>query len=282
MNTEHEFEALKTKFAEYKVKQEADFKKEINSLKELIRDLQGDVREIMLMHDGQEEDLNNCLDRHHFNINQLREDHNTLQEDYQELEAKAAMLRICLSHMEDRLCHCAARCQPPISVVGSTALPKVPASPEYSPEFHTHSIEVRSLGSISSAPTTPEPIPVPPPVASPLAPSNAENIPPACCSNPPPPRAPLVPIEEVISDAEDSDAIAERAEEALDEEVALDFLNWNNQGRGAHRWAVHSLSHRTHPYAHRMQPGDHRPRRRGVSESLFYFHSFCFVNELTH
>ena len=33
---EHELEALKTEFAEYKVQQEADFKTEINSLKELI------------------------------------------------------------------------------------------------------------------------------------------------------------------------------------------------------------------------------------------------------
>ena len=55
----------------------------------------------MLMHDGQEEDLNKGLDHHRFNINQLREDHNTLKEDYQELEAEAATLRICLSHMED-------------------------------------------------------------------------------------------------------------------------------------------------------------------------------------
>ena len=78
MNTEHELEALKTEFVEYKVKQEADFKMEINSLKELIRDLRGDVGEIMLMHNGQEEDLNNHLDRHCFDINQLREDHNSL------------------------------------------------------------------------------------------------------------------------------------------------------------------------------------------------------------
>ena len=68
---EHELQALKTEFAEYKVKQEADFKKEINSLKELIHDLQGDVEEIMWMHNGQEEDLNSRLDHHHFNINQL-------------------------------------------------------------------------------------------------------------------------------------------------------------------------------------------------------------------
>ena len=30
------------------------------------------------MHDGQEEDLNSCLDCHRFDINQLREDHNPL------------------------------------------------------------------------------------------------------------------------------------------------------------------------------------------------------------
>ena len=138
----------------------------------------------------------------------------------------------------------------------------MPASPEYSPEFHTPSIEVYSLGTVSSAPSTPDPISIPPPVASPLPSSDAENIPPACCSNPLPPRAPLVPIEEAMSDAEDSDVMAERVEQALDEEVALSFLNRNNQGRGARRQAVRSLSRCTHPYAHRMQPGDHRPRRR--------------------
>ena len=36
---EHELEELKTEFAEYKTKQEADVKTEIDSLKELIRDL---------------------------------------------------------------------------------------------------------------------------------------------------------------------------------------------------------------------------------------------------
>ena len=217
----------------------------------------------MSMHDGQEEDLNSRLDHHHFGINQLREDHNSLREDYQELEAEAAALRIRLHDMQNRLCHYAECHNPPISAVGSPDLPKVPASPEYSLEFHTPSIEVQSLGTVSSAPATSDPIPILPPVASPLPPSDAENIPLACCSNPPPPCAPLVPIEEVMSDAEDSDAMAERAEQALDEEIALSFLNRNNQGRGARRQAVRSLSRRTHPYAHRMQPGDHRPRRRG-------------------
>ena len=68
---EHEIQALKTEFAEYKVKQEANFKKEIDSIKELICDLRGDVGEIMLIHDGQEEDLNSRLDCHCFDINQL-------------------------------------------------------------------------------------------------------------------------------------------------------------------------------------------------------------------
>ena len=101
MNTEHELEALKVEFVEYKSKQETEFKTEIDSLKELIRDLRGDVGEIMSMHDGQEEDLNSRLDRHWFNINQLREDHNSLREEYQELEAEAAALRIRLNHMQD-------------------------------------------------------------------------------------------------------------------------------------------------------------------------------------
>ena len=68
---EHELEAVKAEFVEFKVKQEADFETEIDSLKELIRDLRGDVGEIMSMHDGQEEDLNSRLDRHRFDINQL-------------------------------------------------------------------------------------------------------------------------------------------------------------------------------------------------------------------
>ena len=85
------------------------------------------------MHDGQEEDLNSRLDPHWFIINQLREDHNSLKKDYQELEAEAAALRIHLHHMQERLCHCADRRNPPISAVGSPAFPAVPASPKYSP-----------------------------------------------------------------------------------------------------------------------------------------------------
>ena len=96
----------------------------------------------MSMHDGQEEDLNSRLDCHRFDINQLREDHNSLREEYQELEAEAAALRIRLHDMQNRLCHCAECRNPPILAVGSPDLPAVPASPEYSLEFHTPSIEV--------------------------------------------------------------------------------------------------------------------------------------------
>ena len=97
------------------MKQEVDCKREIDSLKELICDLQGDVGEIMSMHDGQEEDLNSRLDRHWFDINQLREDHNSLKEDYQELEAENAVLRIRHSHMQDRLCHLSGPLYPVLS-----------------------------------------------------------------------------------------------------------------------------------------------------------------------
>ena len=48
-----------------------------------------------------------------------------------------------------------------------------------------------------------------------------------------------MPIEEVMSNAEDLDTITKRMEESLDEEVALSFLNQNNQGQGAHHRAVH-------------------------------------------
>ena len=75
------------------------------------------------------------------------------------------------------------------------------------------------------------PIPVPPPAPeSPILFSNAENVPPACCGNPPAPRAPLQPIEEVVSDAEDSNVVAERLEDQIGEESALSFLTGSNQG----------------------------------------------------
>ena len=111
-------------------------------------------------------------DRHCFDINQLQEDHNSLREDYQELEAEAAALRIRLS-----------QCRIDCAIVPIVAFPpSLPLVLLISQKFHTPSIEVWSLGTVSLAPTTPEPIPVPPPVASLLPLSDSENIPPLCLS----------------------------------------------------------------------------------------------------
>ena len=96
---------------------------------------------------------------------------------------------------------------------------------------------------------------------SPIPFSDAENIPTACCANPPAPRAPLQPIEEVVSDAEDFDTVVERLEDQIGDETTLSFLTGNNQGQGAHPRAVRGLARCAAPYPHRMQPGDHsRPR----------------------
>ena len=82
-----------------------------------------------------------------------------------------------------------------------------------------------------SVPSSPAAVPVPPPAPeSPIPFSNAENIPPASCANPPAPRAPLQPIEEVVSDAKDSNAVAERLEDRIGNETALSFLTGSNQG----------------------------------------------------
>ena len=120
-----------------------------------------------------------------------------------------------------------------------------------------HSIEDAEMPPAQSSP-----LPVPPPAPeSPIPFSDAENMPPACCANPPTPRAPLQPIEEVVSDAEDSNMVAERLEDRIGEETALSFLTGSNQSRGAHHRAVRGLVCCAAPYPHHMQPGDHsRPR----------------------
>ena len=108
--------------------------------------------------------------------------------------------------MSRQLCQCADCQGPPISAVGSPQSPSYARSP--SPEFHTPPIEVCPIEDAETAPPSPAPIPVPHPAPeSPVPFSNAENIPPACCANPPAPRPPLQPIEEVVSDAKDSDVL---------------------------------------------------------------------------
>ena len=127
------------------------------------------------------------------------------------------------------LCRCADRQGPPISAVGLPQPPPYAMSP--SPEFHTPPIEVRPIEDAETPPAQHSPLPVPPPVPKPPIPfSDAENIPPACCANPLTPRAPLQPIEEVVSDAKDSNVVAERLEDRIGEETTLRFLTGSNQG----------------------------------------------------
>ena len=157
-----------------------------------------------------------------------------------------------------RLCRCADHQGPPISAVGLPRPPPYARSPSL--EFHTPPIEVHPIEDAKTPPPQTSPLPVPAP-ESPIPFSNAENFPPACCANPPAPRAPLQPIDEVVSDAKDSDVVAERLEDRIGEESTLSFLNGSNQGQGAHRRAVRGLAHCSAPYPHRMQPGDHSRSR---------------------
>ena len=158
------------------------------------------------------------------------------------------------------LCHCADCQGPPISAVGSPLPP--PYERSTSPEFHTPPIKVHPINDTESVPSSPSPVSVPPPAPeSPTPFSDAENVPPACCANPPAPRALLQPIEEVVSDAKDSNAVAERLEDQIGDETALSFLNGSNQGRGARHRAVCAIGHHPTLYPHRIQPGEcPRPR----------------------
>ena len=178
----------------------------------------------------------------------------------QENKDRTGELLVRQQQMLRRLCRCADCQGPPISAVGSPQPPPYARSP--SPEFHTPPIEVCPIEDAETPPSSHSPIPVPPPAPeSPISFSDAENIPLACCANPPTPRAPLQPIEEVVSDAEDSDVVAERLEDQIGEETALSFLTESNQGRGACCRAVRGLAHCAAPYPHQMQAGDHsRPR----------------------
>ena len=200
------------------------------------------------------------MDHHREDIDWQREECILLRAGLQENEDRTAELSVQGQQMSRRLCRCADHQGPPISAVGSPQPPPYARSPSL--EFHTPPIEVRPIEDTETPPPQTSLLLVPPPAPeSPILFSDAENIPPACCANPPAPRAPLQPIEEAVSDAKDSDVVAERLEDRIGEESALSFLTGSNQGRGAHRRAVHGLARHSAPYPHRMQPGDHsRPR----------------------
>ena len=169
------------------------------------------------------------MDRHREDINWQREECILLRVGLQENEGRTAELSVQGEQMSRRLCRCADCQGPPILAVGLPQPPPYARSP--SPEFHTPPIEVRPIDNAESVPSSPAPVPVSPPaVESPIPFSNAENIPPACCANPPAPRALLQPIEEVFSDAEDSNIVTERLEDWIGDETTLRFLTGSNQG----------------------------------------------------
>ena len=169
------------------------------------------------------------MDRHREDIDWQREECILLRVGLQENKDRTGELSVRQQQMLRQLCRYADRQGPPISAVGSPQPP--PYAKSHSPEFHTPPIEVRSIDDTKSVPSSTGPILVPPPAPeSPIPFSDAENIPPACHANPPAPIAPLQPIEEVVSDAEDSDAVAERLEDWIGDETTLSFLTGSNQG----------------------------------------------------
>ena len=202
-----------------------------------------------------EQDHKERMNRHREDINWNKEECILLRAGLQENKDRTAELSIRGQWMARQLC-CCADCQgPPILAVCSPLPPPYERSP--SPEFHTPPIEVRLIEEAVTAPPSPAPVPVPPPAPeSPIPFSDAENIYPACCANSPAPRALLQPIEEVVSDVKNSDAVAERFEDQIGDETILSFLNGSNQGRGAHCIVVHAIGHCPAPYPHHMQPGE--------------------------
>ena len=197
-------------------------KREVKELKTIVNDLKDQVTRMDREHEER-------MDRHREDINWQREECILLRVGLQENEDRMGDLSVRQQQMSRQLCRCADRQGPPISAVGLPQPPPYARSP--SPEFHTPPIEVRPINNAKSVLSSPAPVPVPPPAPeSPIPFSNAENVPPACCANPPAPRALLQPIEEVVSDAEDSDAVAERLEDRIGDETALSFLTGSNQG----------------------------------------------------
>ena len=147
------------------------------------------------------------------------------------------------------LCRCADHQDPPISAVGSPQPPPYARSP--SPEFHTPPLEFMPVVDLPLSPPSPTALPVPPPVSqSPIPFPEQENIPPACCTNPPMTEGLLVPIEVESDDAEGSGEVEEGTMGQVEEE-AVPQLWRNNQSRAASQRVVcaSNLVH-PHPYAH--------------------------------
>ena len=217
-------------------------KNEVEELKTVINDLKDQVTRM----DQEHEEWMDC---HREDIDWQREECILLRAGLQENEDRMGELSVRGQQMLRWLCRCADHQGPPISAVGSPQPPPYARSP--SPEFHTPLIEVWPIEDTETPPAQTSPLPVSLPAPeSPILFSDAENIPPAFCANPPAPRAPLQPIDKVVSDAEDSNTMVERLEDSIGEESTLSLLTGSNQGRGARRRAVRGLICHSAPYPH--------------------------------
>ena len=197
-------------------------KREVEELRTIVVDLRDQVRR-------NEQEHEERMDHHREDIDWQREECILLRAGLQENKDRTVELIVRGQQISRQLCRCADHQGPPISAVG-LPLP-LPYARSPSLEFHTPPIKVCLIEDAESVLSSPASVPVPPPAPkSPILFSDAKNIPLACCANPPAPRAPLQPIEEVVSNAEDSDTVVQRLEDRIGDETALSFLTGSNQG----------------------------------------------------
>ena len=107
------------------------------------------------------------------------------------------------------------------------------------------------VANLPSYPPSPTALLVPPPASQSSIPFlEQENVPLACCANPPMTEGPLVPLEVESHDVEGSGGVEESTRDRIDEGAASQ-LGRNNQSQAAYRRAVRAsnLVH-PHPYAH--------------------------------
>ena len=195
-------------------------KREVEELKNMVNDLKDQVTRM----DREHEEMMDCYQE---DIDWQREECILVRVGLQENKDRTGELLVQQQQMSRRLCRCADRQGPPILAVG---LPWPPHARSPSPEFHTPPLKVHLIEDTETPPSSHSPILVPPPAPeSPLLFSDAENIPPACCANPPAPRALLQPIDEVVSDAEDSNVVVKRLEDRIGEETTVTNSSFTHQ-----------------------------------------------------
>ena len=228
-------------------------KNETAQLRRLVADLRGELGELLTHQNDMERSFGEQLDRH-------REECILLRVGLQENEDRTAELSVQEQQMARRLCRCADCQGPPISAVGSPQPPPYARSP--SPEFHTPPLEFMPVTDLPSSPPSPTALPVPLPVSqSPIPFPEQENVPSACCANPPMTEGPLVPIEVESDVAEGSGEVEEGTIGQVDEE-AVPQLWRNNQSRAAGQRVVRASNFvHPHPYAHAKGLGDFWARR---------------------